>query len=245
MTEIPRTISWFSCGAASAVATKLTLATHEDVEVCYCDTGAEHEDNKRFMGECEEWFGREVTILKSDEFEDTWAVWEKRRYIAGIAGAPCTVALKVIPRLDFQRVDDIHVFGYTSEETARANRLREHQFELTVETPLIERGLTKSACLEMVTRAGLKLPVTYAQGFPNANCLPCPKATSASYWALIREHYPDKFDRMAKLSRELGARLARLDGERVFIDEIPLDHKTTQAIVPACDFLCAIAEQDL
>ena len=116
---------------------------------------------------------------------------------------------------------------------------------MTIETPLIDKGVTKAACLEMVTRAGLKLPLTYAQGFPNANCLPCPKATSPAYWALVRKHYPDRFNRMATLSRELGARLARVKDERVFIDEIPADQPMTNPIVPSCDFLCAIAEMDM
>lgn len=243
----PRTVCWFSCGAASAVATKLMLADASDPVVAYCHTGSEHEDNARFMADCEAWFGMATTVLRSTEYADTWEVWEKRRYIAGISGAPCTMALKVIPRLEFQRVDDIHVFGYTADasDIARAARLREHFFELTIETPLIDRGITKAACLEMVTRAGLTLPVTYAMGFPNANCLPCPKATSAAYWALVRQRFPDRFDRMARLARELDVRLARLNGERVFIDDIPADHPTTNPIMPSCDFLCAIAEQDL
>jgi hypothetical protein len=46
------------------------------------------------------------------------------------------------------------------------------------------------------------------------------------------------------LSRELGARLARVDGERVFIDDIPTDHPTTEPLAPDCDFLCSLAEQD-
>ena len=211
-----------------------------------CATGAEHPDNDRFEAECVAWFGSPVTRLQSTKYRDTWEVWEDRRYIAGINGAPCTLALKVIPRLDFQQADDIHVFGYTADapDIARAARLREHFFELTIETPLIDRGITKAACLEMVTRAGLTLPVTYAQGFPNANCLPCPKATSPAYWALIRKHYPEKFARMAALARELDVRLARLDDERVFIDDIPDDQPVTSPIVPSCDFLCAIAEQD-
>ena len=50
---------------------------------------------------------------------------------------------------------------------------------------------------------------------------------------------------MAKLSRELGARLTRVNGERAFIDEIPVDQPTMNPIVPACDFLCSIAEHDL
>ena len=178
-----RTVSWFSCGAASAVATKLS---NPDV-IAYCDTGSEDEDNARFMRDCVEWFGKEVTILKSDKYESTWDVWEKRKYICGIAGAPCTGELKIKPRLKFQRADDIHVFGYTadSNDVRRAKSLREHYPDLIVKTPLIDRGITKAACLAMIEKAGLKPPRVYAMGFPNANCIPCCKATSPAYWALV------------------------------------------------------------
>ena len=49
---------------------------------------------------------------------------------------------------------------------------------------------------------------------------------------------------MVVLSRKLGARLARVKGERVFIDEGPWDHPTTEPIAPECDFLCQLAEQE-
>ena len=35
--QVRRTIAWFSCGAASAIAVKLTGA-----QPVYCETGAEH-----------------------------------------------------------------------------------------------------------------------------------------------------------------------------------------------------------
>lgn len=237
-----RTIGWFSCGAASAVAVKLTGATP-----VYCETGAEHPDNVRFLADCEAWLGRSVVRLKSTEYIDTWDVWERTRWLAGINGARCTIELKVIPRLGFQRPDDIHVFGYTADglDTDRAERLRVNYPELTIVTPLIERGITKAACLDMVQRAGIKLPPLYALGFQNNNCLPCVKATSPAYWALVRRHFPAQFDRMARLSRELGVRLCRIDGERCFIDEIPATQPTNDPIVPSCDFLCHIAEQDI
>ena len=245
-----RTICWFSAGAASAIATQLTLKDMREGEVviCRCDTGAEHEDNDRFEADCAAWFGQEIITLKNDEYKDTWDVWEKTRWLAGIKGARCTSELKIIPRQDFQRVEgDSHVFGYTadSSDVARAKRLTENHFELTIETPLIERGLTKAACIKMLSRAGIAPPITYAMGFHNANCLPCVKATSPNYWALIRKEFPDKFDRMARLSRDLGVRLARVKGDRVFIDEIPADWPTTDPIVADCDFLCAIAERDI
>src|SRR5262249_25278519 len=101
------------------------------------------------------------------------------------------------------------------------------------------------ACLQIIADARIALPPMYALGFHNNNCIPCVKATSASYWALVRQHFPAEFDRMARLSRELGVRLCRIDGERAFIDDIPADYPTTDPIQPSCDFLCHIAEQEL
>lgn len=241
-----RTISWFSAGAASAVATKMMLA-RGDVTPVYCATNSEHPDNERFIADCEKWFGVSVTHMSSDKYADAWDVWERRRYLAGIDGAPCTVELKVEPRIRFQRPDDIHVFGYTADgpDIARANRLRENYPELTIETPLIDGGINKQACLAMIERAGIKLPVLYGLGFPNNNCIPCVKATSPAYWALVRKNFPDKFERMVKLSRELDVRLCRIDGARAFIDEIPENQPTKDAEAPFCDFLCHLAEQDL
>jgi hypothetical protein len=43
-----RTLAWFSCGVASAVATMLA-STSEPV---YCETGSEHPDNERFLADC-------------------------------------------------------------------------------------------------------------------------------------------------------------------------------------------------
>ena len=240
---VDRILSWFSCGAASAIATKLS----PDALPVYCETGAEHPDNERFLTDCEHWFGRTVTRLRSSEYADTWDVWQKTRWLAGVNGARCTTELKVAPRLAFQHPYDVHVFGYTADapDVLRADRLRANYPEMRIVTPLIERGLTKEGCLEMVARAGIKPPPIYALGFQNNNCLPCVKATSPAYWALVRKHFPDKFDRMAKLARELDVRLCRIGNERRFIDEIPEDQPTTNPIQPSCDFLCHVAEQEL
>ncbi len=127
----------------------------------------------------------------------------------------------------------------------RAEALAEHYPELTVRFPLIERGLTKAACLDMIGRAGIEPPLTYALGFPNANCLPCVKATSPAYWALVRREFPEVFGRMVDLSRQMNVKLTRLKGARAFIDEIPADHPVSQPIAPECDLLCSLVEQDM
>lgn len=242
-----RVVCWFSAGAASAVAAKLVLRDAPDAVIAYCETGAEHPDNERFLADCSAWFARPIERLRSDRYADTWDVFEKRRYLAGIDGALCTVELKVMPRLAWQQPADVHVFGYTADgpDIARAKRLRETYFEMQIRTPLIDKGITKEACLAIVERAGIKLPPMYALGFQNNNCIPCVKATSAAYWALVRKCFPEHFERMAVLSRALDVRLCRIDNERRFIDEIPTDWPTTDPIQPSCDFLCHIAEQEM
>lgn len=243
-----RTIAWFSSGAASAVMTKLALTENPDALPVQCDLGdSEDEDNRRFTADCEAWFGKPVLRIKSERFANIDEVFEKRQYLAGIAGAPCTSEMKVAPRLDFQRPSDLHLWGYTADasDLARFERMRENYPEMKQRAPLIERGLTKEACLAMIERAGIKPPRVYALGFPNANCIGCVKATSPSYWALVRQTHPEVFARRADQSRLFGSRLVRINDERHFLDELPVDWPTTNATAPRCDFLCHIAEQDI
>jgi len=244
----PRTLIWFSTGAASYAAAKIALRSHPDAILVRCETSNEDADNYRFEADAERALSRKVTILQSDRYSSVWNVWQRRRYIAGVAGAPCTGEMKIAPRLAFQLPTDIHVFGYTADaaDVVRFERLKETYFEMSLMAPLITAGVTKQGALAMVERDGLSLPRSYALGFQNANCLGtgCGKATSPGYWSLYRKHYPAEFARTAEYSREIGARLARLDGKRVFIDEIPDGYPTTEAIIPACDLLCQITEED-
>ena len=61
-----RTLAWFSCGAASAVAAKLTPGA----TLVYCATGSEHSDNERFMADVSAWCDRPVTILASEDYAE-------------------------------------------------------------------------------------------------------------------------------------------------------------------------------
>ena len=243
-----RVVVWVSAGAASAIAGKLAQQKYGEVVFAYCETGGEHVDNVRFLADLERWYEQDIIHLRNEKYASTWEVWEDRSYLAGIDGAPCTSLLKIEPRVAFQRPDDIHVFGYTADaaDAKRATRLRLNYPDMTVETPLIDGGLDKRACLAMVENAGIELPALYKLGFPNNNCIPCVKATSPAYWALVRKTHPEEFARIAKLSRDLDVRLCRLPGDvRAFVDEIPADFPTLSPTVPACDFLCHLAEMGL
>lgn len=224
-----RILCWFSCGAASAVATKETLdtfGTNNTVVPIYCNTlASEHPDNARFMRECERWFGRDIVKIGNRDFlngkvDDVFAA---KRYMAGIKGAVCTGALKKVPRFQYQLPDDIHVFGLTAEELKRRVDFEILNFELRLLWVLRDRGITKQDCYHRLTKAGIDLPAMYKLGYRNNNCIGCVKATSPGYWSKVREDFPEKFEERARRSRDIGCRLVRVDGKRIFLDEMPTD----------------------
>lgn len=226
MSDKPRMLCWFSCGAPSAVAAKkcieLYSGSHE-VLVVNCDTRAsEHPDNYRFSAECEKWFGQPVIYLRNEEYATVDEVFDRTKYMAGVRGARCTTELKKIPRLSFARPDDVHVFGLTFDEMKRLREFKLRNPDLLLKWVLVELGLTKSDCLWEIKRAGIKPPEMYALGFDNNNCPGCVKASSPWYWSMIRKHFPDIFKRRCEQSRKLGVRLVEIrHHERIFLDELP------------------------
>jgi 3'-phosphoadenosine 5'-phosphosulfate sulfotransferase (PAPS reductase)/FAD synthetase len=248
----PRIVCRFSCGAASAVATKLVLGKYERerIEISYSDPGSEHPDNKRFLADCQRWFDHPITILRSDTYADTWAVWEGEGWLTSRGGSPCTGLLKREPTYATAKPDDILVFGYTVDEKDRAESFRKQNFEITFETPLIEAGLTKADCLAMVERAGIKLPAMYLLGYHNNNCVGCPKG-GMGYWNKIRKDFPAVFERMAALQRKMGPASAffregrQAGAKRITLDELAPDrgnHDTEPKI--ECSMQCYSAERN-
>jgi hypothetical protein len=242
---VSRVLCWFSCGDASAVATKLVLGKHPDAVVARIVIPNEHPDNERFHADCERWYGREIVRLQDPEKRETFDVWEQRRFIASPQGAPCTGELKKAVRYAFQQPDDLHVFGLTAEEAERAEKFRANNFELRLSFPLIDAGLTKADCHALVADAGIKLPAMYLLGFDNNNCIGCPKG-GAGYWNMIRRHFPDVFDRMAKLSRSLGARLVEEKDTRIFLDELnPKTGRQKGEVAIDCSLLCEMVRKEV
>lgn len=248
-----RVLAWFSCGAASAVAAKLSVERHgRRCEVLYCDTLAyEHPDNLRFLADVERWIGREIKILRSRAYRDIYDVFERTRWLVGVAGARCTTELKKNVRTAYQQVDDVHVFGLTADEQHRIEQFKRQNPELYLEFPLAEHGITKANCYERLSDAGITLPMMYRLGYRNNNCIGCVKG-GMGYWNKIRRDFPEVFNRMAKLERSLDAAICkkerRIDGkrtrERVFLDELPPDAGRGE-IEPdiECGVLCQAPEQ--
>lgn len=222
-------VVWFSNGAASAAAAYLAIQKYGalcDVRIVNNPILEEDEDNLRFGTDVATWLGQPVVKHTNPKFPTASAVdiWDYRGAMVFPAGAPCTVHGKKEARQDYERQHkvDWHVLGFTADEQKRYNRFV--QTERTNVLPiLIEAGLTKDACGDLLRDHGLALPRVYAEGYPNANCIGCVKATSPTYWNLVRRTRPEVFAARAEQSRRLGARLVRYRGKRIFLDELPAD----------------------
>ena len=217
---------WFSCGAASAVAAKKTIEKYGDthtIRIINNPIAEEHEDNRRFLLDVEKWLGVKIEIAINSKFPDSSCetVWAKRKYMSGVAGAPCTSELKKKARQEWEKENhhDFIVLGFTSEETKRQERFALLERSNTIPV-LIDEGISKSDCYKIIKRAGIKLPEIYYLGYPNANCIGCVKATSPTYWNHVRKVHPDIFLRRAEQSRDIGARLVQVKGARLFLDEL-------------------------
>lgn len=235
---------WFSRGAASAVAAKIaveTLGAICKVRVLTNPIKEEHESNARFQDDCEEWLGVKIVSVVSKKYPSASAVevWADERAMSFPSGfAPCTKHLKKRARQEWEadHFPAANVFGFTLEEQDRHNRLKDSEI-VPVLPLLIDNGLTKQDCFDFLRSEGLKLPEPYLLGFPNSNCVGCVKATSPTYWQAVRKHFPEIFESRAAQSRELGARLVRVKGKRIYLDE--LEPGTTGRKMKKFSFECS------
>ena len=230
-------VCWLSAGVSSFIAGYLAKDVDEYI---YIDIDNQHPDSMRFIKDCEKFLNEPIQILKS-QYGSTQNVISTFRYINGVAGAKCTEVLKKRER---KKWEDAHkdceityVWGYDYEEQHRAERMLEVNPEYHHEFPLIDKMLTKQDAHAMLDRMGLKRPAMYDMGYLNNNCVGCVKG-GMWYWNKIRVDFPEVFDRMAKLEREIGH--SCING--VFLDELEPDRgRKEDEISQDCSVMCHLA----
>jgi hypothetical protein len=240
-------IAWFSCGVTSAVACKLAIEIYgtENVELYYIVIDSAHEDNKRFIDDCEKWYGKKINKVQSEKYKDQFDVIQKIKYINGVNGAPCTLHLKKNVRYKIEKEIDFdgQIFGFEFEkkEINRAIRFNQQYPQAKPHYPLIDRKITKSQCAEILLKNGIKLPKMYELGFHNNNCIGCVKG-GKGYWNHVRKHFPNEFDKMLELEQQIGATCIK---NKYLKDLKPNEGKHEPPIVPDCGTFCEIEFADI
>jgi len=217
---------WFSCGAASAVAAKLTVDYYGHTNTIHILNNPileEGEDNQRFLRDVSEWLNYPIKWVRSKKYPrgSVKEVWDDRKYMSGIYGAPCTLELKKKPRQEWEAVHhpDWTVLGFTAEEKSRSDRFKLTERD-TLLTPLIDAGVTKQDCFDIINKAGIRLPDLYKNGHPNANCLGCVKVNSPTYWNWLRVTHPDVFKDRLEQSKKIGTKLVRVKSKYIQLEDL-------------------------
>ena len=239
-------IAWWSAGVTSAVACKLAIDEFGDrVTPIYFAIDSSHPDNDRFKQQCEEWYGVDIEVRRSEKYLDQFDVIEKTKYVNGPSGARCTLELKKKVRMQIENEVsyDGQIFGfeYSKKEINRALRFQEQYPNAKPLFPLIEKKITKPETLYLLERAGISRREMYNLGYKNNNCIGCVKG-GTGYWNKVRIDFPDHFNRMAELERKIGRSCIKSD----FLDELDSNKGHKQKIVmPDCGNFCDIEFSEL
>lgn len=247
-----RRLLWVD-GVNSAVMAHFILMDDPDAIPVHCDLGESvHPDSHRFINDLEQWYGKEIVRIRSARYATIDEVFEHRKYLSGMNGAPCTGEMKFAPRMDFQLPSDTHFWGYTADtlDAKRFDRMVEDYPFLKQRSPLVEMGIKKKDTHAILKQHGIRRPWVYEIGMPNGNCPGCVKSSSPRYWALIRQWFPEVFWRRDAQCRKFGAKIVIIgrekgpDGKmrniRCYPSEIPLDMSTKVrgADFGGCGFHC-------
>lgn len=196
------TVSYFSTGASSAVATKMMIG--EIDRIMYTHIDDQHPDTMRFLHDCEEWFGQGIEVWQSDRFRSVDECCRAVGFLRSPAGAACTSRLKRAVRKRFEKENELRIIwgldfreGKRSKQIAYSMPDHEHVF------PLINAGMTKEDVHRMLRAAGIKRPAMYDLGYQNNNCVGCIRG-GMGYWNHIRVDFPEVFKSRIKLERDIG-----------------------------------------
>ena len=246
MKEKKVTIAWWSAGITSAVACKFALELYDNVQLYYIDTGAGHEDNKRFIKDCENWYGQKINIIKNSKgFENHVDVALKSKYLNGVHGSPCTGKLKKDVRFELEKQIDFEhqIFGFefTKKEINRAIRFKEQHSNTKPLFPLIEKKLDKNQCAWVLKEVGIELPTMYKLGYSNNNCIGCLKG-GKGYFNKIKKDFPNWFNKVAEAERIVGATCLK----DMYLDELKGDEgREGEKVMAECGIFCQVELADL
>lgn len=213
-------ICWWSGGVTSAVACKLAIEMYgaDSCVLIMLDTGNEDDDTYRFKQDCERWYGKFIEVasivgstsptigwltVKYESIED---VWYDFLSLNVASGAICSSELKREVRKMIQKRMNYsyQVFGFDVDEPKRAKNIKKNYPLSRSIFPLLLHAYTKKDCIRIIQSAGIKIPRMYELGFHNNNCFKtgCVQG-GIGYWQKMREDFPEKFEKMAKVEHEL------------------------------------------
>lgn len=157
-------------------------------EIVFSDTGCEWPETLCYMDYFErEWLshrGMSITRIKQNHYKGGLSLieyCEVKAIIPLCSARWCTVEWKKKPLTDFQGGRDYMIGIAADEARRRTDSIR----------PLVNAGITRKGCIEIIQSAGLEVP-------QKSGCYICPFQRN-SQWRMLWERHPELFERAARL----------------------------------------------
>ncbi len=175
-------IVMFSGGASSSYVGKWVADKYnkENVVLFFTDTLWEDKDNYRFLEECADYIGLEITKVRDGRTPEE--VFFENKFLGNARFAQCSEELKVkqtliyIEEVRLQGYEPILYFGIGPKEKHRAESLKSHYEHFPLEPVECRFPMIESMSQEPKARAiienewGIELPRMYKKQFHHANC---------------------------------------------------------------------------
>lgn len=155
-------------------------------EAIFCDTGAEYPETYEYLNK---FIGKyPVTVVKSklgSLYDYCW----KYRIVPRIWPRWCTVHFKIKPKKSILTKPSFLLLAFSTDESKRAKISIENGIENRF--PLLEHGISRQKCKEIILDAGLPIP-------HRSKCWFCPFQTIKE-WKELRMNHPDLFCKAEQL----------------------------------------------
>lgn len=213
-----RHIICLSGGIASAWVAKWAKENLSgDIVYYYNDTGWEHPDLHRFLGDISLVLGISITVDSDGRTPED--VFYDQRMLANNRVPLCSKVLKAKRLQKFAQPGDVCYFGIDLHEAHRAERISQIYAGLHVlcRFPLIETKTEKSAARKAIIDLGIQEPELYRLGFDHNNCSGGCVRAGTRQWVKLYHQLPDVFRDRERVESEisffLGKRLTFMKDE--------------------------------
>ena len=125
----------------------------------------------------------------------------------------CTDKFKIKPLYKHVERPCVMLIGFDAGEPKRAKMSLDK--EIINDFPLIEAGIDRQGCVDLIKRHGLPVP-------PKSGCWICPFQRRGQ-WSELREQYPELFCKARLLEEMCNTRRAKLGKDPIYFNDIPLD----------------------
>lgn len=203
-------------GGVNSTALMLLLRDEGiDFEAVYADHGADWPETREYVDMLIRQ-GWPITVLQTRrDGLPLYDYYESYSMMPFRMMRHCTTHFKVLPLQAYIQPPCIQYIGYSADEAHRAQRFIEAE-GIETEFPLIERGIGRQGCKDLISTHGLPVPM-------KSGCFICP-FQRPSQWRELQTKHPDLMCKARALEAKTNAKRAEKGKTMVYLSgDRPVD----------------------